>query len=130
MRDTSSTVAQEIELVRAYLAIVQLRLGSRLDFSIDAADHVLDTRLPPMMLLPLVDHAVVYGLEPPRPNAGIRVAVAVERGRLRLSVDDTGAGFVSDTGDAAMKSIRERLEALYGGAATLALGKHGRGGTQ
>jgi len=58
MRETTSTLAQEMELARAYLAIVKVRLADRLDFSIDAPDELGGTRMPSMMLLPLVSHAV------------------------------------------------------------------------
>ena len=56
MRYTSSTVAQEAELVRAYVGVVRIRLGRRLDISIDVDSDAADARLPPMTLLPLVDH--------------------------------------------------------------------------
>jgi Histidine kinase len=62
MRDTSSTMKQEIELARAYLDIVKIRLGDRLAFDIQVPEGAGDVRMPPMMLLPLIDHAVVRGL--------------------------------------------------------------------
>ena len=62
MRDTSSTIGQELELVRAYLVIVRLRLGERLAFEIETPKEIGDARMPPMMLLPLVDHAIAHGL--------------------------------------------------------------------
>ncbi len=58
MRDTSSTVGQEVELARAYLAIVKVRLGERLTYEIESSTAVAETRMPPMMLLPLLDYAL------------------------------------------------------------------------
>src|SRR4030095_1028436 len=58
MRDTSSTVGQEVELARAYLAIVKVRLGERFTYEIESSPAVADERMPPMMLLPLLDHAL------------------------------------------------------------------------
>ena len=130
MRDTSSTVAQEIELVRAYLAIVRIRLGNRLEVSIDAPAELADVRLPPMMLLPLVDHAVVHGLEPAKQEGSIRIAVSLDGERLRLTIADTGAGFVTDADGAGIDSIRERLTALYGEKADLTLCSSTGGGTE
>ena len=47
MRDTSSTLAQEIELARAYLAILKVRLGDRLEYAIDIAEDSHGARMPP-----------------------------------------------------------------------------------
>jgi LytS/YehU family sensor histidine kinase len=121
MRDTSSTVAQEIELARAYLAIVRIRLGNRLDVAIDVPPNHADARLPPMMLLPLVDHAVVHGLAPANAMATISIKTQISDDRLRLIIVDNGAGFVPETEGSGLASIRERLDALYGEQATLNL---------
>ena len=129
MRDTSSTVAQEIELVRAYLAIIRIRLGDRLEVAIDAPSDLADLRLPPMMLLPLVDHAVVHGLEPAHDGGNIRISAALHEGALQLTITDAGAGFVTGADGTGMTSIRERLGALYGDKASLALRKK-PGGTE
>ncbi len=121
MRDTSSTVAQEIELVRAYLDIVRLRLGERLAVRIDVPPEAASMRMPPMMLLPLVDHAVVRGLEPSTASGTISVRAVVDAGRLHLTIADSGAGFVPAPDGDGIKTIRERLDALYRGGATLDL---------
>jgi len=121
MRDTSSTVAREVELVRAYLDIVRLRLGECLVVRIEVPVEVAPMRMPPMMLLPLIDHVVVRGLEPSRTGGAISVRAAVDSGRLRLTIADSGAGFVPDVDGDAIAEIRARLEALYQGKASLDL---------
>jgi Histidine kinase len=121
MRDTSSTVGQEIELARAYLHIVKLRLGDRLAFDIDVPKGADRARMPPMMLLPLIDHAVVHGLGPAQTNGTIRIVCTIAHGRLRLTVADSGAGFVPGNGGDGIASIRERLAVLYGDDARLEL---------
>ncbi len=121
MRDTSSTVAQEIELARAYLGIVRLRLGERLQVDIEAPAGAERMRMPPMMLLPLIDHAVVHGLEPATGSGAIRLRIEPADGRLRVTVFDSGAGFAPDCGSDGIAAIRERLAALYGGDARLEL---------
>ncbi|HET7798195.1 MAG TPA: histidine kinase [Nevskia sp.] len=121
MRDTSSTVAQEIELVRAYLAIVRLRLGERLAVRVEVPPEAAPMRMPPMMLLPLIDHAVVRGLEPATAAGTISVRAVVDGGRLHLTITDSGAGFVPASDGDGIAAIRERLEALYRGEATLDL---------
>jgi hypothetical protein len=130
MRDTSSTVAQEIELARAYLAIVKVRLGDRLEFAIDVPDGIGDARMPPMMLLPLIDHAVVHGLAPAQATGTLIVTTEVIGGRLRLKLTDSGAGFVPEAGGDGIEDIRERLHALYGNDASLELDRVEQCGTR
>jgi hypothetical protein len=123
MRDTSSTVAQEIELARAYLAIVKVRLGDRLEYTIDLAEDIGEARMPPMMLLPLIDHAVVHGLAPTQEMGTLLITMEIVGGRLRLKLTDSGAGFVPEAGGDGIGDIRERLQALYGNDASLELAR-------
>ena len=122
MRESVSTVGQEIELVRAYLNILKMRMGKRLEFTIDVPLELMDAPFPPLMLPSLVENAIKHGLEPQR--EGGTVAIRAERAgdRLRMVVEDTGRGF-SDTPGAGvgLANIRERLAALYGDAAKLTL---------
>ena len=121
MRDTSSTVGQEIDLARAYLDIVRIRLGERLAFEIKAPPEIRHVRMPPMMLLPLIDHAIVAGLEPSTATGTISIHTEVIDGRLRLAIADSGAAFVPEVGGDGINSIRERLAALFGENARLDL---------
>jgi hypothetical protein len=121
MRDTSSTVAQEFELARAYLDIVRLRLGERLAVNITAPAGAEDLRMPPMMLLPLIDHAIVRGFASQSAEGAISIRSAVQAGRLHLTIADSGAGFVPGPGGEGLDAIRERLTALYGDRGTLRL---------
>jgi hypothetical protein len=130
MRDTSSTIGQEIELVRSYLAIVRVRLADQLEFSIDVPAELADLTVPPMMLLPLVDHAVVHGLGRGREGGTLRIVVTVAAGRLRLSIADSGGGFVHGADGTGIASIRERLQALYGEDGRLELARRDDGGTE
>lgn len=121
MRDTSSTVAQEFELARAYLDIVRLRLGERLAVTIQTPPGSDEIRMPPMMLLPLIDHAIVRGLARPNAAGAISIRAEVTNHRLRLLITDSGAGFVPDSSSEGLTAIRERLAALYGDSGALQL---------
>ena len=129
MRENSSTVGQEVERVRAYLNILKMRMGARLDFGIDVADDLLTAPFPPMMLPSLVENAIKHGLEPQREGGRIDVVFAkfftAEGERIRLQVKDTGRG-LSDTpiqvgGGVGLSNLRERLAALYGDKARFTL---------
>ncbi len=131
LRETTSTLAKEIELARAYLNIMKVRLGDRLTFEIAMPDDAGDVRIPPMVLLPLIDHAIVYGLEPSQSGGSIRIGTSIAEGRLRLTVSDSGAGFVpGGPGEEGIQGIRERLDGLYGADAQLLLQHNQPCGTQ
>ena len=79
LRENSSTLGKEAALARAYLDIVRVRLGERLAVDIVIPEELADARLPPMMLLPLIDHALVYGLDPSHTAGSIRIETAAPR---------------------------------------------------
>ncbi len=115
MRDTVSTVGREVELVRAFLAIVRLRTDDRLDVRIDVPDEALAATLPPMMLLPLVDASIVQTAERQTDRIGLQVRVDGTRLRIVLSTSNACA----DDEAPAFRTVRERLAALYGDGASL-----------
>jgi hypothetical protein len=130
MRSTSSTVAQEIKLARTYLDIVSIRLGNRLTFTIDVSADLGTVRMPPMTLLPLLDHAITYGLDQSPGSGSIDITMNASNGRLRLKIADSGAGLVSGTETIGIANIRERLAALYGANARLDLRALNTGATE
>ncbi|HLX23795.1 MAG TPA: histidine kinase [Usitatibacter sp.] len=122
MRESVSTVGQEMELVRAYLNILQMRMGKRLSFEIDVPQELMDAPFPPLMLPSLVENAIKHGLEPLREGGTVRIAVSAEGDTLRLRVSDTGRGFGDSLGTGVgLTNIRERLAALYGDKGKLTL---------
>jgi sensor histidine kinase YesM len=122
MRERDSTVAQEIVLTQAYLGIQQIRMGRRLQFQLDVHDSVGAARLPPMMLLTLVENAIKHGLSPAPEGGKITVRAGRERGHLVVDVVDTGRGFTTASGGGAgLANVRARLSALHGAAARLSL---------
>ena len=129
MRENTSTVGQEIELVRAYLNILKMRMGERLAFDIDCPAELMSSSFPPMMLPSLVENSIKHGLEPQREGGRIDVVVqsifTATGGRIRVSVKDTGRGLTDAPtqagGGVGLSNIRERLIAIYGDAARLTL---------
>jgi hypothetical protein len=122
MRESVSTVGQEVELVRAYLNILQMRMGKRLSFDIAVPPELMELPFPPLMLPSLVENSIKHGLEPQREGGMVTITAQVEGGTLRMVVSDTGRGFADTVGaGVGLTNIRERLAALYGDAAKLTL---------
>ena len=122
MREQASTLAREIEMVRAYLEIQRVRMSDRLRFEIDIPDALLSEAMPPMMLISLVENAVKHGIDPLPEGGHIRVTAAQVPMGMRVSVIDTGAGLSEHMGiGIGLGNIRERLATLYGNAARLDL---------
>jgi signal transduction histidine kinase len=120
MRQNGSTLRREVELVRAYLTILQMRMGERLRFTIDVEPALLAAEMPPLVLGTLIENSIEHGLSP-LPKGG---AIAIRAQRLgddvRIEVRDTGRGFTDHGGSGVgLANIRSRLAALYGGRAAL-----------
>lgn len=126
MRAGTSTLGREFDLARAYLAIMQFRMGNRLAFSVTAPPALVEHEFPPTLVGTLLENAVKHGLE--RSAAGGRIDVvatidaAATPPRLVVEVVDTGIGFVASSGSGVgLANARERLALLYGAAADLEL---------
>ncbi|MFG6412967.1 sensor histidine kinase [Roseateles sp. DC23W] len=124
MRRQDATLADELELVRHYLAILQMRMGERLSFDIDAPAALLPAHLPTMVLPTLVENAIKHGLSPLPEGGHIAIRVrAAAGGGVDIDVADNGQGFGSASGGAGvgLANTRARLAARFGDAATLEL---------
>ena len=122
MRESLSTVGQEVELVRAYLNILQMRMGERLAFEISVAPGLESAPFPPLMLPSLVENAIKHGLEPQREGGKVTIAAEALDGTLRITVADTGRGLSEAPGQGVgLSNLRERLAALYGDAGRLVI---------
>ena len=122
MRESISTVQQEIELARSYLNILKMRMGDRLAFEIDVPPNLENAPFPPLMLPTLVENAIKHGLEPLREGGRVTIRAEEHDGILRVSVADTGKGFAENLGSGVgLANIRERLAALYGDKGKLTL---------
>jgi hypothetical protein len=123
LHDPATTLEQELQLVRAYLELMHMRMPDRLQFSLHADDATLGLRCPPMTLLTLVENAVRHGIDPSEEGGRIDIRVQAQNGRLRAQVVDTGVGLqaTSDSLGTGLSTLRERLDLAFGGDAQLQL---------
>jgi sensor histidine kinase YesM len=117
MRSASTTLGQEVEFAEAYLNILRMRMGPRLDFSIDVPDPLRTHPFPPVLLISVVENAVTHGLEPQAAGGSVRIAARQDGGRLLVTVTDTGSGLAAESRPGrgvGLANVRERLVALFG----------------
>ena len=121
-----SSLRDELELVRAYLDLMHLRMPDRLEVQIDVDPALLGMRFPPMALLTLVENAVRHGIDPSEQGGRIEVGGRIDGARrAQLWVADTGVGLRSDYGAGiGLENARERLRGLFGADAKLELLAH------
>lgn len=129
-RHADGTVRQELDLLRAYLGILQIRMGDRLKYEIDCPESLLDSGLPPMLLQPLVENAVRHGLEPKVEGGTVHIRLARVGDHLEAMVRDDGLGLPAEVHGqgVGLSNVRARLATLYGDAARLTLSANPEGG--
>jgi sensor histidine kinase YesM len=111
----TTTLGQEIAMIKAYLNIQQIRMGERLSFTINVPDAIREHPFPPMLLQPLVENAIKHGLEPSIEGGKIFIKAVEENNMIRIEVLDTGAGFSSENNTGVgIRNVRERIKLLYG----------------
>jgi Histidine kinase len=113
LRDSNSTLQQELNLAGAYLSIRQAsKPGARPEVAAPAG--ALSVGVPPMMLLPLVEHTLSADRNPPEATSAIEISVSAQAGALRIAVSDHNARGVTQDARGVLRDIRARLDALYG----------------
>ena len=125
-QDTIS-LAEEIALIRTYLAVEQIRFGKRLAFQIDVEENCERCLLPPLLLQPLIENAIKHGISGLTEEGLIEVRARANERFLRLTVEnnfDTGYQALRRSG-IGLANVRSRLEARYDGDARMDAGAQG-----
>lgn len=114
------TLDQEIGAIRRYLAIEQLRFGDRLAVGILVTPPAGDALVPSLILQPVIENAVKYGVSRREEGGRIEIVARVEDGILDIALRDDGPGSLdyrperSDGHGVGLANTRERLNVLYG----------------
>ena len=139
------TLAEEFDLARQYLAIEQVRLGDRLRYEIRLPDNLQERSVPPLLIQPLVENAVVHGIMPAPGGGTLRLSAEDDSDRIRIIVEDDGIGINPRGGEPGsglegdsrpmekgigfgLHSTRERIRLTYGSKGAMKIGSPpGRG---
>jgi two-component system LytT family sensor kinase len=122
------TLAEELELLEQYLAIMKIRFQDRLVVRKNIDAGVTGASVPQLVLQPLVENAIRHGISR-RPGAGLIEIAASRLGQsLEITVRDDGDGLVGDAEGIGLTNTRRRLRQLYGDAQALELAPAAEGG--
>jgi two-component system, LytTR family, sensor kinase len=127
------SLKQELEFLRKYLEIEQMRFEDRLKVDMQISPDTLDASVPNMILQPLVENAIKHGLAPRAGGGKIEIGAVRNNGHLRLTVSDNGIGVPFgdlehlDEG-VGLSNTRRRLRHLYGDTHKFKLKNADRGG--
>jgi sensor histidine kinase YesM len=125
MRAAESTLGPEAALATAYLDIQSIRMGRRLASTISIPTSLHEARLPPFMLLTLIENAIKHGLNPLPEGGALSVTARSIDAKLIVEVRDTGQGFAQSSGvGTGLANIRARLALLYGPDASLTFSRN------
>jgi two-component sensor histidine kinase len=123
LHSEANTLAEEFQLVHAYLELMQMRMADRLQYSVTLDQSLRSTPCPPMALLTLVENAVRHGIDPSAEGGSIDVRASRCESTCRVDVADTGVGVgaATDGLGTGLSTLRERLALAYGGRARLTI---------
>jgi two-component system sensor histidine kinase AlgZ len=116
-------LGEEMSLIHAFLAVEKIRFGSRIQMQENIASEAMDVQVPPLLLQPLVENAVVHGIANLVEGGSIRLDARCRNGDLAIEVEnsyDPEAPARRKSG-VGLANVRQRLAARYGNRATFAV---------
>jgi LytS/YehU family sensor histidine kinase len=114
-------LSQEMQIVRAYLEVEQLRLGERLHVEVHVDEAALEVLVPVLSVQPLVENAIKHGVAPSAEPGYVRVNVVLRQNELCISVVNSGTNRSGEGAGVGLRNVRRRLEICYGSGASLDL---------
>ena len=130
-RQETISLSQELELVKHYLNIYKIRMAERLTYEIIADKEIKKTSLSPLIIQPLVENAIKYGLEPKIEGGKIAIKCSVKDNFLIIDISDTGCGLDTNSEiGIGINNVSQRLNNLYGNDAKLTVKENDPCGTK
>jgi hypothetical protein len=121
-RAATHPLRTEFDRLHDYLELMAIRMGPRLAYTLDLPQELAELPVPALLLQPLVENSIKHGLEPKVEGGRIEVRARREGERVVIEVLDSGVGTSGHAGSSkgfGLVQIRERLDSLHGGRASL-----------
>lgn len=138
-----SAIDEEMDFLKTYLEIEQIRFGERLLVEFDVESSIVHMALPSLILQPLVENAIKHGIAPKVGNSRILVQAKRHNESVLISIEDDGIGLSSKAASlgrtstdgragagVGLQNVRERLQTMYGATAGLSLVSISSGGSR
>ncbi|CNE09554.1 sensor histidine kinase [Yersinia nurmii] len=124
LNDEQIDIRKELHQIQDYIAIEQARFGSKLTVIYDIDDDI-SLRIPSLLIQPLVENAIVHGIQPCKGKGVVVIAVKDHGVQIKISVKDTGNGINQETIDRVannempgnkigLLNVHHRVQLLYG----------------
>lgn len=91
-RETFITIEQEIDLLKNYLELEQMRFQNRFDFEIETSENLSHILIPPMLIQPFVENAILHGLSKRAENGLLQISFIKQETFIQVRVSDNGVG--------------------------------------
>ncbi len=123
--ESESTLAESMALIDSYLTIQKLRFGDKLKTEIYLDETLKEVKTPKLIIQPLVENAIIHGLEPKVGEWKLSVRVEEKAGRITITIADNGVGFekgalpdnldeLANSGHVGVYNVYRRLVLTYG----------------
>ncbi len=123
-------LAEELSFLERYLELQSMRFGDRLSATVDVPFALYSALVPGLILQPLVENAILHGIETRFEGGSIRIGAHAEAGVLTLYVHNDGPALSAITPGVGISNTRGRLDRLYGNAGTIELRNHNETGVE
>lgn len=111
--ENETTLGKELDFLKNYCSLHHLRFGHRFEYSIECPEHCRSLTLPKLLLQPLVENAVVHGIEPSIDPCTLNIEVKEHDHKLYIIIEDSGVGFTKEEVNAAtsigIKNVETRI---------------------
>jgi len=94
--DNQTTLGKELDFLNDYCSLCLLRFGNRLSFNIKCEEMFRELTIPKLLLQPLVENAVIHGIEPSETPCMLEIEIASHSNSIYISITDNGVGFKED----------------------------------
>lgn len=112
---TVQMLGEELAFVQSYLDIEMMRMGARLKVSMRVPQELQQLLVPVLLLQPLIENAILHGIEPVREGGTLDLEANLNEGHLRICIHNTGKTLVENwQAGVGLGNLRQRLHYLYG----------------
>jgi len=125
------TLKDEIDFIESYLDIQKIRYKDRLIVEMDIAPDTIDFEVPALILQPVIENSIKYGVEPTSQQILISIKSYFNERNLTIEINDNGKGLDKNMSEGTgIKNIKSRLEQMYGGSDLFSINDLPEGGVQ